>query len=366
MTEKSILEFDSLVDYYIANKVEALPLLKKLVIKQEISFSYEWSIHKHMRQETQESFNFSTFICLIQAEPKYYGNYVECMIEDFKVPEEVIEKCLQHIRSGEVPYQIWIDKCISDLKGSDFYSQTSVPGMLLVYLMKTMRTSIIGYMKLHKALIEEDLSDEIQEAVNAAYIMYSELPKEWKEAYMKLFNTDNERLRRKFHDNELSLFAETLIDMTQYPLNMQLLLAIENGERPASETFWNEPMFKPQGPINRSRIVLEEDEEVPIDLRTGMGDFRELFDDNDSMAIVSDLVEDTKESTPEPVVKEPTEYIVEKVAIRGSSRVMSKNKFDSIEKAEGFIEDVVNAVPDILKSFEFRINGKPYVLERNR
>lgn len=333
-----MLNFSSLVDYYINNKVQNISLVKKLVIKQEISFSYEWFIHKHMRSETPESYNFSTYICLIQAEPEYYGNYIEMMIEDFKVPAEIIEKCLQNIRSGFIPYQIWIDKCISDLKGSDYYSKTSVAGMLLVYLMRTMKTSILGYMKLHNALLEASIDDDLLEVVAVANAMFLQMPKELKDDYMQRFSSEDESVRRAFCDNELMLFTETIIDMTQYPLSMQMLLAIENGKLPEDSDFWVTPMVQPAPIVNRSRIALkvEETEEVPEE--------------------VTETVEET------PV----TEYLVEKVATDSSNRVMSKNTFDSEGDAVQFIEDVVNAVPDITNYFQFRINGVPYTPKRNR
>ena len=358
--ETDSLIFNSLVEHYLANKVENLPLLKKFAIEQDVSFAYEWFIHKHMRMETQESFNFSTYTCLIQAEPEYYGNYIEVMLDKINIPEEIIEQCLQYIRTGEIPYQLWINKLIADLRGSDYYSKHSIPGMLLVYLCKTMRVSLVGYMKLYKALSEADLDEELQNVISVAHAMYMDLPKDWKEAYMRLFSAEDEELRRKFADNELTLFTETLIDMTQYPLNLQMLEDIEKGKLPAGSIFWSEPPYKPEPLINRSRIPLGV--KVPTEAQgTGMTDFRNLFDDNKSVSLIADLVQD--EVTEEPKV---TEYIVEKVALRGSKRAMSRNKFNTEEEAERFIEDVVNAVPDIIKSFQFTINGNPYILKRDR
>ena len=361
--ENSILNYDTLVDYYLANKVQNISLLKQLAIKEIVSFQYEWFIHKHMRMETKESFNFSTYICLIQAEPEYYGNFIDVMINDIKVDEDIIEKCLQYIRSGFIPYQIWIDKVIADLKGSDYYSETSVSGMLLVYLMKTMQTSILGYLKLHKALLEADISDEINNVVYTANAMFLQLPKEIKDRYMEMFTTEDNNLRDKFMDNELSLFTETIIDMTQYPINLQALLSIERGEVPPNTQFWDEPMVKPAPIINRSRNKLSINIEDAGDItkNTGMGNFMNFItpDKNDETVIMGT-------DTTEPVKPVVNEYIVEKVAVDSSSRVMSKNKFKTEDEAISFVEDVVQAVPDVTNYFKFRINGTEYTPKRLR
>ena len=359
--ENTILNYDTLVEYYLANKVQNISLLKKLAIKETVSFQYEWFIHKHMRMETKESFNFSTYVCLIQAEPEYYGNFIEVMIDDIGIDEDVIEKCLQYIRSGFIPYQIWIDKVIADLKGSDYYSKTSVEGMLLVYLMKTMQTSILGYLKLHKALIDADISDEINNVVYTANAMFLQLPKDIKDKYMEMFTTEDNDLRDKFMDNELSLFTETLIDMTQYPINLQTLMSIERGEVPATTQFWDEPMIKPAPIINRSRNKLSVSAEDSGDItkNTGMGNFMNFItpdnNDNDETVIMG--------TEPAKVVDE---YIVEKVAVDSSSRVMSKNKFKTKDEAINFVEDVVQAVPDVTNYFKFRINGTEYTPKRLR
>lgn len=339
------LQFNSLVDHYLSQKVEGLSAIKSLAIKQAVSFSYEWFIHKFMRQETTESFNFATFACLIQAEPKYYGNYIEAMIEDHNISESVIETCLQHIRSGFIPYQIWIDKLIADLKGSDYYSTASARSMLLVYLCKSMRISLIGYMKMHKALIDAGLDEKIMDVVYTAHALYLDLPKEYKDNYMLDFKHEDEGVRRSFVDNELQLFRETLIDMTSCPINLQKIEDIESGKLSANTDFWDEPAFPAQPLINRSRapmsVELSDDEKAELDKPV-----------------------DEIEENEAPV--KTAEYVVEKVALRGSNRVLSTNKFTTEVEAENFIEDVVNAVPDIVNSFKFTINGMDYIPKRNR
>ena len=340
MTEE--LQFQTLVDYYRNNKVENISLLTKLGIEEDIAFSYEWFIHKYMRQETKESLNFATYTCLIQAKPEYYGNYVDYMIEKVGIPEEVLETCLTYIRSGLIPYKLWVDKLISDVNNTEYYSHNSVPGMLLVYLNIVMRTSIIGYLKAHKALCETELSPEIQSVVDLAYTMYMGLPKALKNDYMKLFKSEKENDRRKLSDYELSLFGCTLIDMSSCPISLDLIKAIEDGKIPANSKFWEEPMtgVPCERIINRSRVqILEADEEVPV----------------------SDMKELHIESENNDEVVEPTEFIVEKVAKNGSNRVMSRNKFETREAAENFIEDVLSAVPSITDSFMFTINSVPYV-----
>lgn len=337
MTEE--LQFQTLVDYYRSRKVENISLLTKVGIEEDIAFSYEWFMHKYMRQETKESLNFATYVCLIQARPEYYGNYVDSIIEKIGVPEEVLETCLTYIRSGLIPYKLWVEKLISDVNNTEYYSSSSVPGMLLVYLNIAMRTSLIGYLKAHKALCEANLSPEVQSVVDLAYTMYMSLPKALKDDYMKLFKSEEEKDRRKLTDYELSLFGCTLIDMSNCPISLDMIKALEEGKIPAGSRFWEEP---PTGVpceriINRSHApILEADEAVSAEDIEGSDDTVE-------------------------VVEEPTEFIVEKVAKNGSNRVMSRNKFETREAAENFIEDVISAVPSITDSFVFTINSVPYV-----
>lgn len=365
----------SLVDYYLEHKVQPLPAIKKAIIKQNVAFAFEWYINQHMRINTKEAFVFSAFICLIQALPEYYGNYMEFMIEDCNVAKDDLEKILQHIRTGIIPYQIWVNKIISDIKmGGEYYSGPSVPGMVLVYLLKTMKTSIIGYMKLYKALMDDDkINDDIKEMVMAAHIYFSEMPQDLKEGYMKAFSSEDEKARRIFQDNELSLFSETLIDTLRLPLNLSKYIDIEEGKAPVFSQFWDTPLM--QGGlkiVNRSRGDIEKEmaeERVKRRLpqsQGGMSNFAEyvlgygpngetpeemqakLAEAERYMAIVNgtaDLDEDSAN----------TKFVVEKVAKEGSSRVMSKNTFDTKQEAEQFVKDVTDAAPDMLKSFNFRI-----------
>ena len=91
------VDLSSLVNYYLKRKVDPLPAVKRAIIRQNVALSYEWFVNTHMRIGTSASWDFSTFRCLIQALPEYYGNYIEVMIEDFEVKQETIEKSLYPI-----------------------------------------------------------------------------------------------------------------------------------------------------------------------------------------------------------------------------------------------------------------------------
>lgn len=350
MTDVSALEFQTLTDYYLSQKDDNMPALRKIAVEQKVTFSYEWFLHKHMRCETAASYNFTTYTCLIQADPKYYGNYIDIMLNKLDVKEEVVETCLEYIRSGLLPYQLWIDKVISDLGDTEYYSRASLPSLLLVYLCQTMRTSLIGYMKLHKALLEQPLDEDLKDVVSLAYSQYIEVPKKVKEQYMNNFKSDNEVIRRKFMDAELQLFATTLIDMTQFPIMLDVVEKMEKGEVPPGTQFWTPPLM-PIPPIeNNSRLELslDSDEEDIVELEIEPEPVKATY------------------TKPEPVEYKGTdvkEYIVEKVALQGSHRVMSRNKFKTKAEAENFIEDVFNAVPSIVNSFMFTINGTPYKIK---
>ena len=329
------LQFQSLTDYYRSRKAENISLFTKVALEEQVSFAYEWLVHKYMKQETEESLNFATYVCLIQTEPEYYGNCIEYIIDKIGVSEEIVELCLFYIRSGVIPYKIWIDKLLADVNNSEYYRDDSIPGLLLVYLNMAMRTSLIGYLKAHKALCEAGLPEDVQSAVDLAYTMYMSLPKAVKDDYMKLFKSEKEADRIRLSDCELNLFSLTLIDMVSCPISLDKVRAIESGELPSGAIFWDEPMggVPREFIVNKSRAqVLKPDEVI------SMEDF------NDE---------------PEEI-EEETEFVVEKVAKHGSNRVMSRRSFTSKIEAENFIEDVINAVPSITESFVFTINKVPY------
>ena len=377
LEQEDIAEVDSLVNYYVSRKVDPLPAIKQAIIRQNVAFSYEWFVNMHMRIDTPEAWAFSTYRCLIQALPEYYGNYIEIMRDEFHVNEETIEKCLRHIRSGLIPYQIWIDKVIADIKGGgDYYGIQTVPSIVFVYLLKTMRTSIIGYMKLYKALLDEEngISEEVKNMVFAAHIYFSEMPMELKQEYMEAFASEDPVIQRAFQDNELSLFSETLIDMLRNPLNLEKYIAIEKGDAPTFSKFWEEPLNMAAPLINKSRgqevadSAAEERTKAGLPRQKGgMGSFaqdvlgygpngespEEMKRKIAELAGNVDVAQSGEIMEEEP--PEDAKYVVEKVAKDSSSRVMSRSSFNSKPEAEQFIKNVSDAAPDMLKSFEFQI-----------
>ena len=397
INDEPVEEMNSLIDYYRRHaKVDPLSAIKSTIIRQEISFSYEWYINMHMRIDSIDSWAFSTFRCLIQAEPEYYGNYIDMMIEEFKVPEEVIEKVLQHIRSGLIPYQLWINKVISDIKGGgDYFSKQSVESLVFTYLLRTMRTSIIGYMKLYKALLDENngVPDKVKDMVGAAHIYFSEMPLVLKQEYMDAFTSENETVRHAFQDNELSLFTETLIDMLRHPLNLQAYLDIEKGEAPPFSRFWAEPQLalppiinRSRGNVDRDKINMERERAGLPQLTGGMLPFDQYllgygpngetpeqmreklreqlrregiseaeFFGNGENEDADDEDFNDFEDFDETEEFEEIEFVVEKVAKDSSNRVMSRTTFQTKPEAEDFIKTVTEAAPDMLRSFEFRI-----------
>lgn len=368
------IELGSLVDYYLAHKVDPLPAVKKAIIRQNVALSYEWFVNMHMRIGTSASWDFSTFRCLIQALPEYYGNYIEVMIEDFNVKTETIEKALQHIRSGLIPYQIWIDKVISDIKsGGEYFNAQTVPSLVFVYLLRTMRTSIIGYMKLFKALMDEDnkIPEEVRDMVFAAHVYFSEMPADMKAEYMNAFKSEDPVVQRAFQDNELSLFNETLLDAMRNPLDLQKYIDIENGDAPAFSIFWHEELSMKPPLVNKSRGA-EEVNKAEVARRNaglpqrrgGFGNFRMdvlgYGPNGETPEEMKRKLQELSGALDEPIIEteentEPVEYVVEKVAKDSSNRVMSKSSFSSEQEAEKFIKSVTEAAPDMLNSFEFQI-----------
>lgn len=373
------VDLSSLVDYYLKRKVDPLPAVKRAIIRQNVALSYEWFVNMHMRIGTSASWDFSTFRCLIQALPEYYGNYIEVMIEDFEVKQETIEKSLQHIRSGLIPYQIWIDKVIADIKsGGEYFNAQTVPSLVFVYLLRTMRTSIIGYMKLFKALMDEDnkIPEEVRDMVFAAHVYFSEMPAEMKSEYMDAFKSEDLVTQRAFQDNELSLFNETLLDAMRNPLDLQKYIDIENGDSPVFSVFWHEEMSMKPPLINRSRGQ-EEVNKAEVARRNaglpkrrgGFGNFRmdvlgygpngetpeEMRRKLQELNGMTDFEPVERDGGNPEAPEEPVTYVVEKVAKDSSERVVSRSKFKTHDSAEQFIHDVSEAAPDMLNSFEFRI-----------
>lgn len=372
------------VDNLIAlcQKVDPISALRDYAIKESVDFTYEWMIHGYMRSDTKESRLFGTYICLIGADPQYYGNYIDHMINDHGIEEEFINKVLMYIRTGIVPYNIWIDKLISDIKnGAESYEKSSIPSMLLVYLLKTMRTSLIGFNKLVKALRDEDnnIDEKLLKVVDIAEACLKDIPTNLKEEYMVAFSSSIEETRRKFQDNELSLFSEILLDMLQCPLDIEAVQALEKGELPAFAPVWVEPPFGIG--TNIAYNARSKEAENPNDVdengqpkqqnkKLGMGSFAvdvlgygkdgatpaEMEERRKALAEENGDISVLKEEPLHEISNENVRYVLRKVAKNGSKRVVSENVFNTEEEAEKLREEIITSMPDITRSFDLRID----------
>ena len=165
----------NLIDMFPPN--ENISLIKDIAIEQQVSFTFERMLHKYMYNDSKESFVLGAYICLIKVDPALYGDYCKHLLNF--VSEETINKALLHIKTGVIPYDIFVDKLISDLNDdSILYDRTSVGSMLAVFLLKTMRASLTAYNKAHKALMEDyhRYSDSIKRAIDMAYSWFLEYP----------------------------------------------------------------------------------------------------------------------------------------------------------------------------------------------
>src|SRR5699024_6709895 len=121
------------------------------------------------------------------------------------------------------------------------FKRSSLPGMLTVYLVRTMRCSLIGYRKLVTALREEFADDDkIMEVVDFVESRYMEVPKVIKEDYMKLVNTDSNKKRYEFLNSELSLFTEVLVDMMKFPLDYNIMTNLVVEDKGIFQKLWIE------------------------------------------------------------------------------------------------------------------------------
>lgn len=258
MTEKDIqLDINNLRSLYPRSVVS---FAHKMTIQQTVSFAFEYTQHKYMRLGTEEGKVFGAYLTLLKTEPDDMGNTI-AELEKF-VDEEVVEECLRYIRTGVVPYHILGKKLIKDLKADaePYYLETSKPSMLYVYLLKIMRCSFMGYNKIHKMLMEEidSFSDEIADAIHSAYAWYLSYPQSLKEEYVKAFNTKVEETRRKFVDNELSLFSEILSDTMGQPLIKEFINDVENGIKPAFYPIWLDPSLMEMQMVDVTPAVTNE------------------------------------------------------------------------------------------------------------
>ena len=233
----------NLIDMFPPN--ENISLINDIAIEQQVSFTFERILHKYMYNDSKESFVLGAYICLIKVDPALYGDYCKHLLNF--VSEETLNKALLHIKTGVIPYDIFVDKLLSDLNEDSYlYEKSSVGSMLAVFLLKTMRASLTAYNKAHKALMEDyhRYSDSIKRAIDMAYSWYLEYPVTLKEEYAKAFYAEYEDVqvaekeRIRFLDNELTIFSEVLADMVQLPLNMELIKAKEEGEIPQFAPVW--------------------------------------------------------------------------------------------------------------------------------
>lgn len=251
MTEKDNTENITNVSSLIAlcPRVENLPILKQLALKQHVSFHFEMMNNTYMYNCGKESDVFATYVSLIETKPELFGNVCDILVDSF-VNEEVVEECLMYIRSGMVPYHIWISKLIADIHNTTYYNKPSVAGMVTVYLGRTLKASLIAFNKVIKALEEErdHLPEEVMDGVTFMKARALEIPQNMKEEYMNMFNADDEKARRKFQDNELTIFAETLVDMFEHPFDQQAVDEIVEGQGNPFRKFWVDPMVGKKAP----------------------------------------------------------------------------------------------------------------------
>lgn len=377
-----------------------LSLGEQLALEQYVSFNYERTLHKRNYQNynARSSTIYSTYVTLIQADPKIMGNIVDYILDKELSTEGDIEKILFWMSMGIVPYDIWINKVVEDIKEpSWFFSKTSLTGLITVYLAKVLRCSLVGFNKLVKALKEDFYSDDtVMRAVTFAEARYLEVDPKIKEDYMKLIKTDNEDTRRKYYDNEISLFSECLIDMMNHPLMLDELTKMrETGnDLGIFHIYWFDPQaMKAQDEARNNKGAKKHIEEVTgesfdnwnvvgvgpnsaqnIEIpvggskpqgNAGMGVFPvDLL----GWSVIGEPPANSNKNVEEAsgtLVEEPKEVVVSNVPSKGwvvlkvakdsSNRVMSKKRFPTREEAVQFRELVLKDSPELQDKFEFKI-----------
>lgn len=394
----NVADVSSLINLY--PKVENIPLLYDVAIGQEVSYAFEYLLHRYMRNDNKQSRRFGTYLCLIQADQHYFGNYIEKLL-DF-VNEDVINEVLMYIRSGIVPYHIWYEKLEEDLKVQDYYNKASVPGMLTVYLLKTLRCSLIGFMKTIKYLKEEcNLPDELMRVIHAVEARYLETPKKMQRDYALAFSSETEEGRRKFMNNEISLFAEVLEGQLRYPLSIPKMEQLDELDKDDYRRYilpvWNNPLGGMSGglvgtgspvPANgvggaevqqgteQENDTQSQEQQEQLDLGSGgMGvyaiDVLEYHKKNEDETSIDENAELTDEEVDkdsekffeEKGIKEhvisnkPVQYVLKKIAKDSSSRVMSETWFNTKEEALKFKKEIESSNPEITRNFNFVVEA---------
>lgn len=287
----------------LCQRVDNLPVIQKIALKQKVSFHFEYTLRGYMRNEGIPSNKFGAYISLLETKPELYGNVCDILTENF-VSEKVVEECLMYIRSGLIPYHFWTEKLIHDIHQNFYYNKASVGGLLAVYLGKALKASLIAFNKAIKAL-EDEFCDEfsyeenenagrmgiikredkwadVKDSIAFVKTRALEIPQELKEKYMSAFATNDEVERVKFQENETTIFTETLIDMLKYPFDPDVLEKMKNGTSTPFEDFWITP---PLGGaratlVSRARgegDTMQQDVNEQQDQQGGMGSWWEML-----------------------------------------------------------------------------------------
>ena len=97
---------------------QELSLGEQLAVEQYVSFNFERTLHKRNYQNynTASTNIFSAYVTIVQANPKILGNIVDYMVDEKFTTAEDVETILFWMSMGMVPYDIWVNKVIEDLK----------------------------------------------------------------------------------------------------------------------------------------------------------------------------------------------------------------------------------------------------------
>lgn len=376
-------------------RTDTLPAIQYIAMKHKVCLRFEHLLNKYLYIENKASYKFATYVTFLETPPELFGNVADILSENF-VPADVVEECLMYIRSGIVPYHIWTDKLLSDMKETFLYKKESLSGMVTIYLGKALKASLIAFNKAVNALEENEhtLSDDVKLGISVIKSRFREIPHEMKENYLKMYYTDDEVERRKFQDNEMSIFSETLINTLDYGFDDEVLKEMYEGKTNIFKDFWlsfgmsggvatyNSPSddqlvtsvntisggtsstmgcwwtllgYGPNGetPEEYERLLRLREHSEEMDDKILLG----LIDETENNSTKDEI------STPQKTDQVPItnaknlKYAVKKVTKDASHRVMSINWFNSKSEAEDFIDEVINSNPALGVSFDFQIES---------
>lgn len=368
-----------------------MSVLVKQAVRQGASMAFERMLHKRHYQDSAVTRKISAYLTLVQMEPQYVGNCCDFMIEKKLINEDDMEDVARYLCSGEIPYGFLTQKLIEDFKGSSFFfSDTTKPGMLLVYLAKVMGCSLIGYKKMYRAVQEEFGGDEeIDEILNFLECRYYEIPERIKNDYFAYIHAKTNKDRMKFRENEISLFTEVLVDMLKYPISMEAVKEVtENGSNSLFTVFWRTMDTRMGIPMNTGSSSVAEPEITdsssekpaeptaikdmsffPVDL-LGWGangetpeECAKIISNLMHNGAVEDVVDEEIKQDVQPQVQEeetpitntPKGWQVLKIAKDSSQRVMSKIKCTSEKEAKNLIESWKKDYKEMFNNFDFKI-----------